>query len=701
MEYEILTRSLKDSAAHSKLKLLKEGETFGVEKPGGEKRIHIGSMTDENKWDSFFFPNGGQSFNVIVSKIDLIKYMFEAKDEYFNPKQSYRLKISDYYDSLYEQTLNIPLESFKICFEKNTDNSRFYLTRPSNNEFSKNYKYIIDICLPIVTKYVFIRVKDDNSYIFYLKPEFRPNYITNEIITPDVTEKDIDSKYPLQQIYYGAPGTGKSHRVNEVTEAQPEENVFRTTFHPDSDYSTFVGCYKPTKEPSLQKQPILDYDSLVDKLKEYLAIQPVNITRSCALFGYDYHDSIVKMQDGGGHTIPSLVADAYKSGTSYDSTVRAGMSIYESGAKTQNTSSTITYTFVPQAFTKAYIRAGQSDEPVYLVIEEINRGNCAQIFGDLFQLLDRKNGESEYPIKPDTDLGNFIAEKLSSHVDGAPEKVVNGELMILPKNLYIWATMNTSDQSLFPIDSAFKRRWDWKYIPINYHKEQWFIEADNAKYSWSAFLETINDIINEKTSSEDKQLGFYFCKAKDNIIDAETFVSKVVFYLWNDVFKDYGFDGEYFQDPDGGTLEFRKFFNFDGTINEKKVTAFMKNLNLNSDVEGEDNTDSENQGNDRMKVSFPDNTIFDDEKPIDVFKKTIDKIVKEHGLDAVKNAEIKFSGLNIIQDEGWQTDKYGKSSQKQMDGYVLFINADNPTKKSALEKLSERLSLGLIVEFVS
>ena len=127
----------------------------------------------------------------------------------------------------------------------------------------------------------------------------------------------------------------------------------------------------------------------------------------------------------------------------------------------------------------------------------------------------------------------------------------------------------------------------------------------------------------------------------------------------------------------------------------------MKNLNLNSDVEGEDNTDSENQGNDRMKVSFPDNTIFDDEKPIDVFKKTIDKIVKEHGLDAVKNAEIKFSGLNIIQDEGWQTDKYGKSSQKQMDGYVLFINADNPTKKSALEKLSERLSLGLIVEFVS
>lgn len=683
MEYEILTRSLKDSAAHSKLKLLKEGETFGVEKPGGEKRIHIGSMTDENKWDSFFFPNGGQSFNVIVSKIDLIKYMFEAKDEYFNPKQSYRLKISDYYDSLYEQTINIPLESFKICFEKNTDNSRFYLTRPSNNEFSKNYKYIIDICLPIVTKYVFIRVKDDNSYIFYLKPEFRPNYITNEIITPDVTEKDIDSKYPLQQIYYGAPGTGKSHRVNEVTEAQPEENVFRTTFHPDSDYSTFVGCYKPTKEPSLQKQPILDYDSLVDKLKEYLAIEPVNITRSCALFGYDYHDSIVKMQDGGGHTIPSLVADAYKSGTTYDSTVRAGMSIYESGAKTQNNSSTITYTFVPQAFTKAYIRAWQTEEPVYLVIEEINRGNCAQIFGDLFQLLDRKNGESEYPIKPDTDLGNFIAEKLTSHVDGAPEKVVNGELMILPQNLYIWATMNTSDQSLFPIDSAFKRRWDWKYIPINYHKEQWFIEADNAKYSWSAFLETINDIINEKTSSEDKQLGFYFCKANGDTISAETFVSKVIFYLWNDVFKDYGFDGEYFADPDGGTLEFRKFFNFDGTINEKKVTAFMKNLKI--DVEEEKNNNTSD-----LMITYEGENI-EGKYAIDKFLEVIKRVVADKGAEAVNDC-LQSSEFTQSPDKG-TTREYEEINGT---GWYIPTNIGKDKMRIHLSKLKNNLGINIV-----
>lgn len=228
-EYEILTRSLKDSAANSKLKLLKDGETFGVEKPGGEKRIHIGSMSEEKEWDRFFFPSGGQTFNVVVSKIDLVKYMIEAKSEYLNPHQSYRLKISDYYDTLYEQTLRIPQESFEICFEKNTDNSRYYLTRPTNNDLSKNYNNIIDICLPIVTKYVFLRVKDGASYVFYLKPEFRPDSINPNLI-------DNDSKFDnnLQQILSdyrpfitaiktkpflilgGFSGTGKSQKVKEL-----------------------------------------------------------------------------------------------------------------------------------------------------------------------------------------------------------------------------------------------------------------------------------------------------------------------------------------------------------------------------------------------------------------------------------------------------------------------------------------------------
>ena len=403
---------------------------------------------------------------------------------------------------------------------------------------------------------------------------------------------------PLQQIFYGAPGTGKSHTINEITEQQPKENVFRTTFHPDSDYSTFVGCYKPTKEETkTQSQSILDYDSLVNKFKEYLDVKNPyqNITRACTLFGYDFHDSIVRMQDGNTHTIPELVTDAYKSGTTYDSQVRAGMACYEEAVKPQTSSSKITYSFVPQAFTKAYLRAWQTTDPVYLVIEEINRGNCAQIFGDLFQLLDRKNGVGEYPIKPDDDLGRFIAENLTNPVEGIPDEIRVGKELSLPANLYIWATMNTSDQSLFPIDSAFKRRWEWKYIPINTQKENWSIAVNGTNYDWSDFLEKINARIESATSSEDKMLGFYFCKAENNIIGADRFVSKVLFYLWNDVFKDYGFDDAIFNDEKGQKLSFRNFYKLDGTVDENKVKRFLDNLQVKGENDGPNGEDENSE----------------------------------------------------------------------------------------------------------
>lgn len=122
--------------------------------------------------------------------------------------------------------------------------------------------------------------------------------------------------------------------------------------------------------------------------------------------------------------------------------------------------------------------------------------------------------------------------------------------------------MNTSDQSLFPIDSAFKRRWDWRYVPISDGKKGWKIEANGKQYDWWQFLQAVNEHIT--TNSEDKKLGYYFCKAKDGVIDAETFVGKVVFYLWNDVFKDFIEDaGTLFQDADGSALSFNKFYTVD------------------------------------------------------------------------------------------------------------------------------------------
>lgn len=339
---------------------------------------------------------------------------------------------------------------------------------------------------------------------------------------------------PLQQIFYGAPGTGKSHTIKEETRGK---DVIRTTFHPDSDYSTFVGAYKPTTKE-------------------------------------------VMLRDVSGHIV-----------------VENGKAVTEDK---------IVYEFVEQAFLQAYINAwkkyadakeGESPKEQHLIIEEINRGNCAQIFGDLFQLLDRNDsGFSDYPVKADNDMakhlkkalaGLEIADKerinalyLDEHKD-VVSKVLEGDVLLLPNNLFIWATMNTSDQSLFPIDSAFKRRWEWKYIPICNANKGWSIDAGGNTYDWWSFLNSINRQIQDVTSSEDKKLGYFFVNADaDGVISAEKFVGKVAFYLWNDVFKDYGFDGEIFQGESGEPIAFQDFFLCDGKANEDTVERFLKNLGV-------------------------------------------------------------------------------------------------------------------------
>ena len=351
---------------------------------------------------------------------------------------------------------------------------------------------------------------------------------------------------PFQQIFYGAPGTGKSHAVKKETEAwEKRGRVVRTTFHPDSDYSTFVGAYKPTTE-SVQR--------------------------------YDVYNKPM---------------------------TRDGVPVMEQ---------IITYEFVEQAFLQAYIDAWKNrDEPEFLIIEEINRGNCAQIFGDLFQLLDRGNdGYSEYAIKADKDLQKHLCKAFEDVEIADYPNVKTGKELLLPGNLYIRATMNTSDQSLFPIDSAFKRRWDWKYVPIakgndNGTELNWMIEVDGDLYDWWTFVTTINKHVFDTTNSEDKQLGFFFCKAKDDVISAETFVCKVIFYLWNDVFKDFGFDDKIFEDKEDGMnpkLSFDKFYMANGKVHEGKVRMFLDNLGMmpEEDLDNEDD-DEDNRNNSKRDTT--------------------------------------------------------------------------------------------------
>src|SRR5690606_11562349 len=237
----------------------------------------------------------------------------------------------------------------------------------------------------------------------------------------------------------------------------------------------------------------------------------------------------------------------------------------------------IKYKFVPQVFTDLYVKAwSNKNEDYYLVIEEINRGNCAEIFGDIFQLLDRN---PEYNIEPSSELKAYLKEQENELNKGKTEDdsklklLFDGKLQ-MPDNLSILASMNTSDQSLYPMDSAFKRRWDWHYVPIDLKctESNFTINIDDThRYSWLEFLSKVNDKIYSVTKSEDKQIGNWFINASksENSISKELFINKVLFYLWNDVFKDEVFnpDNIFIEKNTDGTkdrdISFNNFYNKD------------------------------------------------------------------------------------------------------------------------------------------
>ena len=417
-----------------------------------------------------------------------------------------------------------------------------------------------------------------------ITPDTLENAITKlnavaDSFVPHSNSKTIKSPLdePLQVIYYGAPGTGKSFTIDDITD---DKNSVRTTFHPDSDYTSFVGAYKPTMENV-----------------------PINSI---------YGESVQFATGKNGHP---------------------------------GTEKKIVYKYVPQAFLKAYVAAWSNlNKPYFLIIEEINRGNCAQIFGDLFQLLDRNNaGSSSYAIHADEDISQFLSgdnkgfaslsddqkdairsfmlEKDNGKTQAVGQDILDGKLLLLPPNLYIWATMNTSDQSLFPIDSAFKRRWNWKYMPIEYspldkktHQPiDWKFKIGDNLYSWGQFLSKINPEIYTLTESSDKQMGYFFAKPDNatGIISEDVFLNKVLFYLWTDVFKDFDVSSELFKNKKANrSFRFTDFFE-----DSEALGNFIDNLGLDvvdidiDTVEDEDSPEdpstSSNPGQrDRSKYSI-------------------------------------------------------------------------------------------------
>ena len=532
------------------------------------------------------------------------------------------------------------------------------------------YHVSIDgVDLPNGTYYLTLGVGSDKNILATLpKSDFNTiEFDDSKILSMKESLKKMrKSDIPLQQIFYGAPGTGKSHAINELTAGK---DVIRTTFHPDTDYSTFVGAYKPT-------------------------------TKSVPVTTVIGTNAVPVMYNGKGMMEDKIV-----------------------------------YEYVSQAFLQAYVAAWrkycdvqEGEEPVdeFLVIEEINRGNCAQIFGDLFQLLDRGDeGFSEYPIKADSDMKKLLEkefegleiknkEGINALFKGGKDivaEVLAGDVLLLPNNLYIWATMNTSDQSLFPIDSAFKRRWDWNYVPISNAGKNWMIEVNGALYDWWKFLEAINDKVYHATYSEDKKLGYFFCKAKDGVISADKFVSKVIFYLWNDVFKDSEFEGDTFKDEDGEKLSFDKFYSVENNqvkVNGTKIVKFLSNLNLEPDSEAdEDNSEEgvETEGDKKLpktpkvfSVEFPDGTVINEKNRFETYLKVLSKI----GIEQVEKIaeEMKYQRRNtplVTKKQHEEILNDAVYSYVQEDDYYIVKGIDAITMYNMVMLLDNRLDLQLKV----
>lgn len=489
---------LKKKIKECALKFLKGLERFGVLE---DESVGRGTFANV-PWIRFYYDDCAPS----PKKGVYVVYLF-AKDEeklYLTLNQGVESSSIEQQKTVKE---NIWANISQSFFEKNTDkinsgndgydkSAIFYKKYekdrlPSESEMKKDLEHMLEIYQKCKEKGILSSSTSLNSNpLVQIEKKVAENLNENINLVNSKNEKQLGTfsdSQTIQQIFFGAPGTGKSHTIkSEYLVDVSEDNIFRTTFHPDYDYAQFVGCYKPKKDDKDPKR--------------------------------------------------------------------------------------IVYDFVPQVFAKAYKRAKETSEPVYLVIEEINRGNCAQIFGDIFQLLDRnESGESQYEIDVDSDFAEWLGESKIK----------------LPPNFNILATMNTSDQSLFPMDSAFKRRFDWEYVPIDYKQEKanFFIEIGNEKYSWLNFLEKVNENIFEVTDSEDKQMGEFFVKPKnDKKIDLDMFLSKVMFYLWDSVYKDepdrkkiFHFDWEFEKDKKLRVTFQRLFKDRDTTI---KILQHMMDENL-------------------------------------------------------------------------------------------------------------------------
>ena len=300
-----------------------------------------------------------------------------------------------------------------------------------------------------------------DEFVAYIESDMLQSALATSVVTLDIETtasqlpKETDA-LPRNIIYFGAPGTGKSHALESDRALHfSNGNYERVTFYPNYSYAQFVGTYKP-------------------------------------------------VMDGRN----------------------------------------IKYSYVPGPFLRTWIKAMQDKAvPQLLIVEELNRANAPAVFGDVFQLLDRSGGTSKYCITTSEDLRNYLQSLPPSKPENGswewlPENI-DTSTMVIPNNMFIWTTMNSADQGVFPLDTAFKRRWSYKYFGIN-HKEwknEHVVSIGDKKYLWNSIRHAINRKLISLKVNEDKQIGPFFLDKSDFDDFVSVFKNKVIMYLYEDAAK--------------------------------------------------------------------------------------------------------------------------------------------------------------------